>query len=204
MQRTALRAAAGSERYTPRRQAKMIEKPHDNIVNAGIVFMFTAWIQGQMSDLIIFRNNPSLIAPFVENPKRVPNEFHKIRVQYWEKQFGPVKNEFKEAFSGILTESEKSDTEKIYHYRNIIAHAHVSFGRDYILYRPSGGEKREERLARDLKLQPIENQSEPSMLKIEFWRDDKFTKVSDLIERFDQVTLNRIANHLGVPHGRIR
>jgi len=37
-----------------------MDKPEENMVNAGIVFMFTAWIQGQMSDLIIFTFIPRL------------------------------------------------------------------------------------------------------------------------------------------------
>lgn len=182
----------------------MIDKPNENMVNSGIVFMFTAWVQGQMSDLIIFSKNKHLIAPFVENPKRVPNEFHRIRVQYWEKHFGPVKNEFKEIFSDILTDSEKSDAEEIYHLRNMIAHAHVSGARDYMLYRPSGGQKREEKLIKDLNLQPIEDQSDPLLLKIELWKADVFASASNLMERFDQITLKKVSEHLGVPHGRIR
>ena len=181
-----------------------MDKPEENMVNAGIVFMFTAWIQGQMSDLIIFKKNSNLIPDFIANPKRVPGEFHQIRVSYWEKQFGPVKNEFKEVFSYLLTDNEKKDVEEIYHLRNMIAHAHVSVGRDYMLYRPYGGPKREQRLINDLDLQPIDDQSNPMVLKIELWRKDRFANASTLIERFEQATLKKIADNLGVPHGRIR
>jgi len=181
-----------------------MDKPKENMVNAGIVFMFTAWLQGQMSDLIIFKKNPNLIPEFIENPKRVPSEFHKLRVTYWEKQFGPVKNKFKEVFSDQLSDTENRDIEEIYHLRNMIAHAHVSVGRDYMLYRPYGGSQREQKLISDLDLQPIDDQSDPMVLKIELWRKDKFANASNLIERFDQVTLKKIADNLGVPHGRIR
>lgn len=181
-----------------------MEKPDENMVNAGIVFMFTAWLQGQMSDLIIFKNNPRLIPDFVANPERVPSQFHQIRVAYWEKQFGPVKNEFKEVFSDLLTDDEKRDVEEIYHLRNMIAHAHVSVGRDYMLYRPYGGARREQRLIDDLNLQPIDDQSDPMILKIELWRKDRFANASALIERVEQTTLKKIADSLGVPHGRIR
>jgi len=181
-----------------------MEIPEKNMVNAGIIFMFTAWLQGQMSDLIIFKNNPNLISDFVENPARVPPEFHSIRVSYWEKQFGPVKNEFKESFSDVLADDEKKDVEELYHLRNMIAHAHVSVGRDYMLYRPFGGERREQKLIDDLQLQPIDDQSDPMVLKIELWREDRFKYANDLIERLEQVTLKKVADSIGVPHSRIR
>jgi hypothetical protein len=166
--------------------------------------MFTTWLQSQMSDLIIFRKNPDLIPDFVANPQKVPMAFHHIRVTYWEKQFGPVKSEFMNVFSEKLTENEKNDVEEIYHLRNMIAHAHVSVGRDYMLYRPSGGSRREQKLIADLNLQPIDDQADPMVLKIELWRKDRFANASKLIERFDQVTLKKISEDLGVPHGRIR
>ena len=127
-----------------------------------------------------------------------------MRVAYWEKQFGPIKNEFKIEFSDQLTDGEQRDLEEIYHLRNMIAHAHVSVGRDYMLYRPFGGSRREQKLISDLNLQPIDDQSDPMVLKIELWRKDKFTNASNLIERFEQVTLKKIADSLGVPHRRIR
>jgi len=181
-----------------------MEIPEKNIVNAGIVFMFTAWLQGQMSDLVIFKNNPDFIADFVDNPSRVQNSYHRIRVTYWEKQFGPVRNEFKKAFADILTDDEKKDIEELYHLRNMIAHAHVSVGRDYMLYRPSGGERREQKLIEDLQLKPIDDQSDPMILKIELWREDRFKNASDLIERIEQVTFKKVAESIGVPHSRIR
>jgi hypothetical protein len=176
----------------------------ENIVNAGILFMFSVWLQGQMSDLIILRRNPHLVEPFVASPQRVPKDFHTCRADYWEKQFGAVKAEFLSVFSGDITEPEKQDLDQLYHTRNMIAHAHVSIGRSYMLYRPQGGESREQKLIEAFRIQSIEDQSEPLMLKLEFWKHDLFKELSDLVERFDQVTLKRLADNLGVPHGRIR
>jgi hypothetical protein len=181
-----------------------MEAPEKNMVNAGIVFMHTAWLQGQMSDLIIFKKNPGLLPNFIENPGRVPPEFHSIRVTYWEKQFGPVKNEFKDAFSDVLTDDEKRDIEEVYDLRNMIAHAHVSIGRDYMLYRPFGGEQREQKLIDDLQLQTTDDQADPMVLKIELWREDRFKNASDLVERIEQITLKKVADSIGVPHSRIR
>lgn len=73
-----------------------------------------------------------------------------------------------------------------------------------MLYRPFGGERREQKLIDDLQLQPIDDQSDPMVLKIELWREDSFKHANDLIERLEQVTLRKVADSIGVPHSRIR
>jgi hypothetical protein len=156
-----------------------------------------------MSDLIILKKNTNLVADFVASPSKVPAAYHAIRVAYWEKQFGDVKNEFIAEFSGQLTQDELTDIDQIYHVRNMIAHAHVSFGRDYMLYRP-GNNRKEQAVIQALQPQPEANQSNPLMLVLEFWRPEVFKNVSDQVERLDQVCFARLANSLGVPHGRIR
>lgn len=86
----------------------------------------------------------------------------------------------------------------------MIAHAHVSIGRDYMLYRPSGGDSREEELIDDLDLQPIDDQADPMVLKIELWREDKFQYANDLIKRIEQITLKKVADSINLSHNRIR
>ena len=181
-----------------------MDKPEENMVNAGIVFMFIAWLQSQMSDLIIFHKQPELIEDFVANPERVPSAFHQIRVTYWEKMFGAVKKEFKETFSSLLTDVEKNELEQLYHFRNMLAHAHISVGRDYMLYKPARGAQHEQKLIQDLNLQSVENQSDPMVLKIELWKEDNFLYASQLIEKFERITLKKIADSLNVPPSRIR
>ncbi len=183
---------------------RIMDKPEENMVNAGIIFMFSVWLQGQMSDLVIFRKNPQLIDDFVANPKIIPNAFNEIRIKYWEKQFANVKDEFKLIFKDDLTEQDKQDLEEIYNIRNMIAHAHVSIGRNYMLFRPSGGLKKEKYLLDVMKPQPVNDQANPIIFKLEFWRGDVFKRISNLMERFDQICLKRLSTSLGVPHGRIR
>ena len=180
-----------------------MQEPEKNLVNAGILFMFRVWLQSQMVDLIIFRNNPNLIDDFVADPDRVPREFHQLRAGYWEQDFRQIKAEFLSLFSGALSSVEAEEIEYVYHLRNMIGHAHVSIGRNYMLYRP-GGERREKAAVDVFKPERIEDQSDPLMFKIEFWREDKFKVLSDLIERIDQECFSRLAAELGVPHGRIR
>ncbi|MCL1478524.1 MAG: hypothetical protein MH219_13835 [Marinobacter sp.] len=73
-----------------------------------------------------------------------------------------------------------------------------------MLYRPFGGERREQKLIESLQLQPIDDQSDPMVLKIELWREERFKNANDLIERIEQVTLKKVADSIGVPHSRIR
>jgi hypothetical protein len=180
-----------------------MDRPSTNVVNAGILFMFSVWIQNQMSDLIILKKNPNLIPSFCSDSKKIPAEYLAIRAGYWEKQFGDVKKEFLTEFSQDLTAQEVIDIEQIYHTRNMIAHAHVSFGRDYMLYRP-GSTKKEQAVIQSLKPEPVAEQSNPLMFVLEFWREDVFKNASDQVERLDQICFARLANSLGVPHGRIR
>ena len=73
-----------------------------------------------------------------------------------------------------------------------------------MLYRPFGGVRREQKLIDDLQLKHVDDQSDPMVLKIELWREDRFKYANDLIERFEQVTLRKVADSIGVPHSRIR
>jgi len=166
--------------------------------------MFSVWLQGQMSDLVILKKNPHLIADFVANPKIVPHAFSEIRVKYWAKQFFTVKEEFKREFTNQLTSDEIQSIEKIYILRNMIAHAHVSIGRNYMLYRPQGGHQKEATLIKVLKPRKVDDKADPPTFKLEFWKSDIFQSISNLIVHFDQVCLERLSKSLGVPHGRIR
>jgi hypothetical protein len=182
---------------------EIIDRPEEAMANAGLIFIFTVWLQGQMSDLVILKNNPDLIADFVANPTRVPPVFSKLRVGYWERQFRDVKKELVEVFSDQLTEQDLVDINQVYHVRNMIAHAHVSVGRDYMLYRAGNARKEQEVLA-TFNPEPVVDQSDPVMIKLSFWRPEVFKSLSDQIERLDQVCFARLAESIGVPHGRIR
>ncbi|EKO3793784.1 hypothetical protein HAR83_003231 [Vibrio metschnikovii] len=182
---------------------KEFPKPIQNMLWTGLIFMFTAKVQGTMTDLIISKKNPDLKKKFVATPKIVPRDYLKKRVEYWEKQFGSVKNEFVEIFSEELSSEEVRRITKIHHLRNMIAHAHVSDGRDYMMYRPHGGEKLEQKLIEDLGIQLSDEAAEPMLLKIEFWKEEEFQVVSNLISSITEDTFVRLANNLGIPIGQI-
>jgi hypothetical protein len=110
----------------------------------------------------------------VTSPEIIPNAFNEIRIKYWEKQFFNVKEEFKLAFKDDLTQQDKQDLEEIYNIRNMIAHAHISIGRNYMLFRPNGGPQKEKYLIDVMKPQPVIDQANPIIFKLEFWRSDVF------------------------------
>ncbi|HIE4006159.1 TPA: hypothetical protein ACXNIM_002410 [Stenotrophomonas maltophilia] len=180
-----------------------MNKATQNLINAGLIFMHSVWIQGQMSDLTICKKNPELATEFVKSPNVVPQEYFKVRASYWEKQFGEVKNEFVSAFRDELSESEHGDIERLLTVRNMIAHAHLSGGREFMLYRPAN-ERKEREVLKALGISKSEMSSDPLMITLEFWRPELFKRESDLVERLDQVCFSRLAKGLGVPHERIR
>ena len=69
-------------------------KAIQNLINAGNVFMFTTWIQSQMADMVILNKNKHLISSFILSPKRIPDDYHKIRVQYWKNNLEKLKGNF--------------------------------------------------------------------------------------------------------------
>jgi hypothetical protein len=175
----------------------------EGMTNAGLIFICTVWLQSQMSDLVILKKNPHLIGDFVANPTTIPARYHQLRIKYWERQFGEIKKEFLRSFDGQLTAADVSDIEHIYHFRNMIGHAHISSGRDYMLYRP-GTSSKEQEIIKALNPQPVTDQSDPLMIKLDLWRPDVFQYLSDQIARIDQICFARLAESLGIPHGRIR
>lgn len=181
-----------------------MDEAKENLIRAGELFMCTVWLQSQMSDLLILKKNPHLVVPFVETPDRIPAAMAKIRTEYWEKYFGSVKDEFISEFGSDLSKQDLKDLEYLFHTRNMIAHAHVSMGRKYMLYRPSGGEKKEKILMEALDLQPVENQAKPLQVLLEYWKDEKYLSVYSKVKRLDEICFERLCKVLSVPHGRIR
>lgn len=181
-----------------------MDKSEINIQRAGELFMHIVWLQGQMSDLIILKKHPEFIEDFVNNPSRIPKLMHQQRVKYWEKPFSKVKEKFKQVFSDMLCEDEINDLESVYHIRNAIAHSHISLGRDYMLFRPAGGGRKEQEIKETFGLTPIEDESDPMTLKLTFYDDDRYLHNFNQLKRLDEVCFERLSNSIGIPHSRIR
>lgn len=173
-----------------------------NVQRAGEFFMYSIWLQGQMSDLIILNRNKNIIPEFIDNPSQVPSQMSEERAKYWEKQFRSVKTEFTETFT--LSAQHKNDLDAVYHLRNAIAHSHVSMGRSYLLYRPARGEKQEQEIVSTLGLSPVEGQSNPLMLKLSFDNEDEYMNDFNRIKRLDEECFKVIATSVGIPQSRIR
>jgi hypothetical protein len=181
-----------------------MDKSEINIKRAGEFFMYSIWLQGQMSDLIILKNNPGYIEDFVNNPLRIPKLMHQQRVKYWKKQFHTVTEEFKQVFADLLHEDELHDLECVYHLRNAIAHSHVSLGRDYMLFRPARGSRQEQEIRKAFCLTAIKDESDPMLLKLTFYNDDNYLNDFNKLKRLDEDCFERLSNSIGISHSRIR
>jgi len=166
--------------------------------------MYCLWLQGQMADLLIFKNHPEWVAPFEASPKTVPHEVVSARAEYWAKNFGPVRTEFEAKFRDLMSDQDRGDLLAIYHLRNAIAHCHVSIGRDYLLYRTARGAKTEQEIASALGLTQVPDQADPTMMSLHLYRDAEYQHEFSRIQRLDERCFKSIADALGVPHGRIR
>ncbi len=175
-----------------------------NIKRAGEFFIYSIWIQNQMTDLIILKNNPDIIDEFCSSPKIIPHKMSASRTLYWEKYFAQIKTEFIELFSNQLDEENIKDLNAIYHIRNAIAHSHISLGRDYLLYRPARGERQENDIRQSLEIPPREGAANPTILKLSFNDDNEYLKDFNRIKRLDEICFERIASELNIPHSRIR
>lgn len=187
-----------STRSEIRRRAEL------NLARAGELLMLSAWIQGQMSDLLVLRENPAQLAEFISSPARVPTQVSVKRSKRWDMMFAAVAAEFEVTFRAQLSNQEIQDLRAIGILRNALAHAHVSMGREYLLYRPSGSANRVRRIIEMLGLQEVPEQSDPVVIKLTLWNDARYLETFSMFTRMDQACLARIAREIGVPHSRIR
>ncbi len=165
--------------------------------------MKALWIQGQMCDLLIFKERPDLVEPFLATPKTMSNEFVRLRADRWETaDFAPTKDAFVEEFSSLIAEEDRWDLDFLSALRNAIGHAHVSIGRDYFLYRPRT--KKEATVIQGLALQPRAGAAAPPIVKLAFFHDPYYLDCFNRIKGLDEECLARVAGSLGVQHSRIR
>ena len=175
-----------------------------NIARAGELLMLSSWLQGQMSDLLILRENPAVLAEFIAKPETVPTIVSARRMVRWERTFTAVVQEFEQTFQRTLSVQHSKDLHSLVFIRNGLAHAHVSMGRDYLLYRPSGGAAKIRRLIETLELKQVVDQSNPLVIKFALWNDDRYLPTFALITRLDQDCFSHLAREVGIPHSRIR
>lgn len=142
-----------------------LTKSAKNMMWAGYMFMNTTWIQNQMVYLIVLSKNKQLIDEFVKTPHTLPAEFSKIRNVYWKKIFGEIKKEFIKEFGEHLSDEDLNFIEKIHKLRNMLAHAQVSIGRDYMFYCPAD-DKATEDFIRVMDIVPSEDSVKPYMIII--------------------------------------
>ena len=80
----------------------------------------------------------------------------------------------------------------------MIAHAHVSLGRKYMLYRPGGGEKKEQALIEALHIQPVEGQA-AIHAQARVLEGRSYLSVFGRIKCLDEVCFERLCQSIAVP-----
>ena len=175
-----------------------------NLRRGGEIFIYSLWIQSQMTDLIILNDHPRIIRKFVDYPKTIPPTLRNNRMKYWRKSFGYIKKEFIKRFNNSLSDQALQDLNTVYFIRNAIGHSYVSLARHYFLYRPDSRRK----LIAFKKSFDVVNQSadaaKPIVFKFDFSNDEIYIHNYDAIKRLDEVHLRTLAVALNIPHSRIR
>lgn len=179
-----------------------LTEPAKNMMWAGYMFMNTTWIQNQMVYLTVLSKNKQLIDEFVKTPHTLPAEFSKIRNVYWKKMFGEIKKEFIKEFGEHLSDEDLNFIEKIHKLRNMLAHAQVSMGRDYMFYCPAD-DKATEDFIRVMDIVPSEDSVKPYMIIIDYNNEGVFKRTSDYIEKVGVEIMGRLADLLNIPHQQI-
>jgi hypothetical protein len=172
-----------------------------NLQRAGEFFMHSLWVQGQMVDLLILNRHSEIVDDFIKKAEQVPTPMSADRSVYWTKDFDLIKNEFIAVFD--IDDPYKEDLDAILVLRNAIAHAHVSMGRQYFLYRPRS-EKKEQMMLSALKLDRKPNESNPLTLKLAFDDDTYYLELFARFQRLDADCFAPIAERICIPHSRIR
>lgn len=183
----------------------------ENIINknlrrCGEYFIYSLWIQSQMVDLIILNRHPKIIKRFIKNSSTVPYTLVKERMTFWQKSFGGkdgIKNYFEKEFEDKLTKQDRDDLNTVDFFRNAIAHSSVSLGRPFLLYKPESWRKKD--LLKKINIiKPKEKTHSPLVFKIDFTKDDFYSKNFDSIKRLDEIVIEKICVNLKIPHSRIR
>ncbi len=175
-----------------------------NLLGAGELFIYSLWLQSQMTDLIILSKHPKIRKRFVSRPQKIPATLRIERMKYWRKDFGVIRQEFEKEFAGSISVEAQSDLRRVYNLRNAIAHSYVSLARDYFLYRPSGKGARTRKLAKEFGVTKKADSAKPTLFKISFADDAPYLSMFAVMQRLDTVHLRSFADKLGIPHSRIR
>ncbi|MDP3106961.1 hypothetical protein [Hydrogenophaga sp.] len=181
-----------------------MDKASIGIARAGELFMLIGWIQGQMNDLNVFHKHPELVAPFVADPAVMPADFVTLRAKGWENHYSKTARVFVDSFGQHLEGWEIDAILQLGGYRNTIAHAHVSWGRDYLMYRPNRDLENDDAFNRTLKPGPKEESMFHPLYKLDLSSDGNYLTIFGLVKSLDERCMSKIAAGLGVSHNRIR
>lgn len=170
------------------------------IVRAGELFMYCVWMQGVMIYLLVLSRSHELRKQFIACPTILSDAFVEQRTEWLRKSFRKILSEFRKDFDHLISTEETTQLCLLMEFRDMLAHCHISLGRNYILWGPR--DSFENRIkAFGLKLDP---EQKHQLLLLDCANDTVYLKCFSIIKQLDEGLMNRIAEQLGINYKTIR
>lgn len=166
---------------------------------SGHLLVLSIWIQNVMTDLVIVKEDQSILESFslLDSDKE---EFAEKRIEYWQKSFPDIKNKFAELFPEY-SEKYKEDIELLQHLRDFLAHARYSLKFPMIRYQPTKNRRDLEKKVSTLTNVPYDDGQ--TFLKLEM-TDENYEKFFNFLMKFENVIFPEIAAELNVNLNRFK
>lgn len=166
---------------------------------SGHILVLMIWIQNVMADLVILKEDNSILESFsLDNSERI--EFQNKRLEYWQKSFPDIKRKFAELFP-MHYEKYQEDIETLQHLRDFFAHARYSLKFPMIRYQPTKSRKDLEQKVSQLTNLPYdENQT---FMKIEM-NEENYERLFNSLMKFENVIFPEIALEMNVNLNRFK
>lgn len=170
------------------------------LIRCGEVFMHCIWIQRVMVYLIILSQNEKLKKEFITSHPTLPHELVTKRTEWLKRPFSEIFKNFRNQFNNIISEGEQMHLDFIKELRDMIGHCDISLGRKYILWKPRNNFVDRIKV---FGLEPDPN-NRHSLLLLDLTDEKVYIKCFTVIKNLDEFLMKRVAEHLSIPHGRIR
>ena len=170
----------------------------EHLYKSGHLLILMIWVQNVMQDLIILKRNPSMLASF--NNGELDESFTSLRIQYLQKTFGSIKNEFIEVFPEIGNEYA-DNLNLIHHLRDFLSHARYRLVSKKLLFQPDKSRRTIQEKVESLTRIPFDISN--TLLKTEM-TDEKYEEIFNEIMKFESIIFPKIAANLSININRLK
>jgi len=165
---------------------------------AGHLLVLMIWVQNVMTDLIIVKEDESILDSFNYESERI--EFRDKRIEYWQKSFPEIKKKFIELFPSI-SERHSDKLLQLQHIRDFFAHARYSLKFPLIRYQPTA--TRRDLVEKVSILTKVPYSSENTFLKVEL-TEEKYNEIYDFLMIFENEIFPEIGEQLNIDINRFK